>query len=123
MGWLGGKIAMIAGATSGIGLRTAEVFVAEGAKIVIAGRRIPEGEAARGKRSIRARGESRRRSRQGGQSEACPRIVSHITDRFTYIDRWWARREERAPLPVLRRRRMVRQNDPSATGRNACSNC
>src|SRR5258705_9753119 len=30
--------------TSGIGLHTAELFVAEGAKIVIAGRRAPEGE-------------------------------------------------------------------------------
>src|SRR6202163_194715 len=45
MGRLDGKVAVITGATSGIGLHSAEVFVAKGAKIVIAGRRAPEGEA------------------------------------------------------------------------------
>ena len=40
-----GKIAVITGATSGIGESTAEVFVAEGAKVVLAGRSKDKGEA------------------------------------------------------------------------------
>src|SRR5438046_5228256 len=45
MGRLHAEVAVITGGTSGIGLRTAEIFVAEGANIVIAGRRVAEGEA------------------------------------------------------------------------------
>jgi NAD(P)-dependent dehydrogenase (short-subunit alcohol dehydrogenase family) len=40
---LEGKVAVITGSTSGIGTRIAEVFVAEGAKVVIAGRRHERG--------------------------------------------------------------------------------
>jgi NAD(P)-dependent dehydrogenase (short-subunit alcohol dehydrogenase family) len=43
MARLEGKVCIITGATSGIGRRTAEVFVAEGARVVIAGRRETEG--------------------------------------------------------------------------------
>ena len=39
MGKLDGKVAIVTGATSGIGRRTAEIFVREGARVVATGRR------------------------------------------------------------------------------------
>lgn len=45
MGMLEGKVAIITGATSGIGRRTAQVFADEGANVVFTGRRRVEGEA------------------------------------------------------------------------------
>src|SRR5579862_1769643 len=44
MNALDGKVVVIGGGTSGIGARTAEICVSEGARVVVAGRRTAEGE-------------------------------------------------------------------------------
>ena len=45
MGQLNDKVVLITGATSGIWRRTAELFVKEGAYVVLSGRRKTEGKA------------------------------------------------------------------------------
>ena len=75
---LEGKVVVIAGATSGIGARIAEVFVAEGAKVVIAGRRNDRGE-----RLARKLGEAASFIRTDVSVEADVKaMIEHALDRF-----------------------------------------
>jgi NAD(P)-dependent dehydrogenase (short-subunit alcohol dehydrogenase family) len=79
---LEGKVAVITGGTSGIGARTAEVFVAEGAKAVIAGRR-----KERGERLAQKLGEAASFIRTDVSVEADVKaMVDHAVDRFGRLD-------------------------------------
>ncbi len=73
-GRLANKVAIITGATSGIGKATALLFAEEGAEVVITGRRVEWGQ--------RVENEIRERGARGvfveadhSQAEACSRVV------------------------------------------------
>jgi NAD(P)-dependent dehydrogenase (short-subunit alcohol dehydrogenase family) len=82
MGKLDGKVAIITGATSGIGLRTAEIFVAEGAKIVIAGRRKAEGDAI----AARLGPSCSFRQTDVTEEEQMKALIDHAVTRFGRLD-------------------------------------
>jgi len=76
------KVAVITGGTSGIGARTAEVFVANGAKVVIAGRRQDRGEKLAGKL-----GDAASFIRTDVSVEADVKaMIDHAVDRFGRVD-------------------------------------
>jgi NAD(P)-dependent dehydrogenase (short-subunit alcohol dehydrogenase family) len=53
MGTLNGKVAIVTGGTSGIGERIVEIFVEEGAEVVVAARRQEEGDALEKRLGVR----------------------------------------------------------------------
>jgi NAD(P)-dependent dehydrogenase (short-subunit alcohol dehydrogenase family) len=81
---LAGKIALITGGSSGLGLATAKRFVAEGAQVFITGRRQPELDAA--EKEI------------GGNVTAVRGDVSNLAD----LDRLFATvKEQKGRLDIL----------------------
>jgi len=79
---LEGKVAIITGGTSGIGAHTAEVFVAEGARVVIAGRRQQRGEPL-----ARKLGDAASFIRTDVTVEADVKaMIDHATERFGRLD-------------------------------------
>ncbi len=82
MGRLDGKITIITGATSGIGRRTAEVFAAEGATVVVSGRRAELGEEVAA--SLGARGEFV--AADVTQEADVERLIAHTVDRHGRLD-------------------------------------
>jgi NAD(P)-dependent dehydrogenase (short-subunit alcohol dehydrogenase family) len=82
MGGLDAKVAIITGSTSGIGARTAELFVAEGAKVVITGRRKDKGEQLAQKLGVAA---SFIQTDVTVEADV-KAMIDHAVDRFGRID-------------------------------------
>jgi len=80
--WLADKVAVISGATSGIGARTAEVFVAAGARVVIGGRRAEEGARLAAKLGTQA---AFVRADVAVESEVAA-LIAHAVERFGRLD-------------------------------------
>ena len=85
-GKLSGKVAIVTGATSGIGKATALLFAEEGADVVITGRRAELGQ--RVEDEIRQRGLGRGVFVQADHSQAgdCSRVVERTLSEFGRVD-------------------------------------
>ena len=88
MGLVQGKVAVITGGTSGIGAAAARLFAAEGATVVLAGRRKDAGEALAAELSlVAAEGATVEFARADVSSEADVQgMIGHVVDRFGRLD-------------------------------------
>ena len=82
MGMVEGKVAIITGATSGIGARTAELFVAEGATVVFTGRRQAEGDAV----AAKIGGKAQFLRADATSEDDWKRVIGHTLAGFGRID-------------------------------------
>jgi NAD(P)-dependent dehydrogenase (short-subunit alcohol dehydrogenase family) len=82
---LAGKVALITGGNAGIGKAAAEVFAAEGAKVVIAARRKEEAEAVVNAINS-AGGEALFVATDVSKPEDCERMVKATVERFGRLD-------------------------------------
>lgn len=77
-----GKVAVITGGTSGIGARTAELFITEGARVVIAGRREEKGQQL-----VRALGDAASFIRTDVTRESdVEAMIAHAVQKFGRLD-------------------------------------
>lgn len=81
-GELAGKVAIVTGGASGIGRATAELFVAEGARVVIADRDRERGEAL----AATLGAEARFLCTDVGDPTAVQALVDHAVERFGRLD-------------------------------------